>query len=86
MAALTMAMTGQDVDRRSAISARYGTTPHFDLLQGFAQRHRIPLKPGFARRRPASSPDGIRTRDLLLERTCQREEVQDEQKKRIIQE
>jgi hypothetical protein len=52
MAALTidMAMAGQDANRRSAISARYGTTPHFDLLQEFAQSHRIPLPPGFARR------------------------------------
>jgi hypothetical protein len=39
MAPLTidMAMAGQDRERRSAISARYGTTPHFDLLQEFAQ-------------------------------------------------
>lgn len=52
MAALTidMAMAGQDRERRSAISARYGTTPHFDLLQEFAQRHRIPLPQGFAPR------------------------------------
>src|SRR5713101_7676893 len=52
MAGLTidMAMAGRDRERRSAISARYGTTPHFDLLQAFAARHGIPLPPGFARR------------------------------------
>ena len=51
MATLTidMAMAGQDTNRRRAISERYGTTPHFDLLQEFARRHRIPLPPGFAR-------------------------------------
>ena len=49
MAGLTidMAMAGQDVKRRSEVSARYGTTPNFDLLQDFAQRHRIPLPHGW---------------------------------------
>jgi hypothetical protein len=52
MASLTidMAMAGRDKERRSAVSARYGTTPHFDLLQEFAQRHRIPLPLGFTPR------------------------------------
>jgi quercetin dioxygenase-like cupin family protein len=49
MAGLTidMAMAGQDMKRRSEVSARYGTTPNFDLLQDFAQRHRIPLPHGW---------------------------------------
>jgi quercetin dioxygenase-like cupin family protein len=48
MARLTieMAMAGQDVKRRTEVSARYGTTPNFDLLQDFAERHRIPLPHG----------------------------------------
>ena len=48
MAALTidMAMAGRDVKRRSDVSARYGTTPRFDLLEEFARRHRIPLPHG----------------------------------------
>ncbi len=41
------AMAGQDRERRREISARWGTTPHFDLLPGFAQRHGLPLPPGF---------------------------------------
>jgi quercetin dioxygenase-like cupin family protein len=52
MAGLTLdsAMAGMDTERRSEISERYGTTPHFDLLPDFARRHGIPLPPGFARR------------------------------------
>jgi hypothetical protein len=42
------------------ISARYGTTPHFDLLPGFAQRHGIALPPGFARVVEASQKAGAR--------------------------
>ena len=52
MATLTldMAMAGLDANRRSAISERYGTTPHFELLHEFAQRHGIPLPHRLARR------------------------------------
>jgi quercetin dioxygenase-like cupin family protein len=41
------AMAGMDAQRRSDISARWGTTPHFDLLPAFAQRHGLALPPGF---------------------------------------
>ena len=47
---LDSALAGLDADRRSELSARYGTKPHFDLLPSFAERHGIPVPPGFARR------------------------------------
>jgi len=40
------AMAGQDRERRREISERWGTTPHFDLLPAFAQRHGLPLPAG----------------------------------------
>lgn len=54
------ALAGPDAKRRSEISARYGTTPHFDLLPGFAQRHGIALPPGFARVVEASQTAGVK--------------------------
>ncbi len=36
-----------DAEKRSDVSSRWGTTPHFDLLPAFAQRHGLPLPPGF---------------------------------------
>jgi quercetin dioxygenase-like cupin family protein len=44
------AMNGMDAERRRAISERYGTTPHFELLASFAERHGLPLPPAFGRR------------------------------------
>jgi quercetin dioxygenase-like cupin family protein len=44
------AMAGMDAARRSEISARYGTTPRFDLLPAFAERHGIQLPPEWVRR------------------------------------
>jgi quercetin dioxygenase-like cupin family protein len=50
------AMAGLDAGRRNEISTRYGTTPRFDLLPAFAQRHGLPLPPGFASWRRDPSP------------------------------
>jgi len=48
------ALAGPDANRRSEISTRYGTTPHFDLLPEFARRHGIALTPGLERVAEAS--------------------------------